>query len=358
MSLSDQPLCKRMRVNGNKRCCPDTLSTAPKCSRAAESVDAAQSSHRDALIHSTSCSVCKTVMPSMSAESSVQVFIKNLTGQSVGVYVHLDQDVQELARVFAQREGLLDTRLRFVYGGKQLEIGRPLWGYGIRKGSNIHLTAILKSKCFQASLALKVITPFAEASGVLTVWHSARTADRSPCCHLYPEMARCLSPDHTPSRWSASGNFLGQSLEIVLHEFRPFTCIIHHDVDDMWHRMRSLPARLLMRTKVQGCWDVEQVENGRPLLLPLYNTDQLHISISLLTEQEWVADDVMERFVEVACPGEQQEECCICLEPMLPCQMLRRLPCFHRLHAGCAMVPGGILQSQRCPLCRCSLFAM
>jgi len=124
----------------------------------------------------------------------VQVFIKHLTGQSVGVNVHLDQDVQELANVFAQRKGILDTRLRFVYGGKQLEIGRPLQNYGILKGSNIHLTAVLKSECLQATAAQ---TPVADASGGLTAWNSARVADCLACCHLYPAIAQRLSPKKT-----------------------------------------------------------------------------------------------------------------------------------------------------------------
>jgi len=253
----------------------------------------------------------------------------------------------------------MDSRLRFVFGGRQLEIGRPVRTYGISKGSNIHLTALLKSERVQARLALNITTPFAEASGVLKLRNSTRVVDGLPCCLICPEMTRSLSPDRTPSRWSACGCHRGQSLHLVLHSFHPFSCIINYDVNDMWQRMRTLPARLVVRTLFGDKWDVEHVLTGKtsPLLLPWNVIGKLHMSISLLTDQEQAADDVMEKCVELEWPSEEQDECCICLQPMMPGQITRRLPCFHRLHAGCAMVHDGILRTQRCPLCRCSIFA-
>jgi len=229
MLLLDHHACKRMRVNGKKRSCPDTASTAPKSARTTASMDYKRTSHWDDFICSPRFSASRAVRPSIATHSAVQVFIKHLTGQSVGVNVHLDQDVQELANVFAQRKGILDTRLRFVYGGKQLEIGRPLQNYGILKGSNIHLTAVLKSECLQATAAQ---TPVADASGGLTAWNSARVADCLACCHLYPAIAQRLSPKKPSSRRPASGYHGAQSLKIVFHDLCPYTCSIQYDVKD------------------------------------------------------------------------------------------------------------------------------
>jgi len=76
---------------------------------------------------------------------SVQLFVKGLGGKSLSVCATLEDDVRQLSHCLRSAGGFCDDRLRFVFGGKQLEVGRPLSSYGVRKGSNIHLTGWLKS---------------------------------------------------------------------------------------------------------------------------------------------------------------------------------------------------------------------
>merc|ERR1712224_746078 len=80
---------------------------------------------------------------------------------------------------------------------------------------------------------------------------------------------------------------------------------------------------------------------------------RLHVSITLLSDEELAVDDVTLRFCEEGRTLKGAENCCVCLEPMCTGDMLRRLPCFHHMHAGCAM--SVLPRTGCCPLCRCSI---
>lgn len=70
-----------------------------------------------------------------------QLFVRSPTGRSLAVDADLDEDVGRLAHAFGaqhRRQKAALASLRFTFGGQTLELGVPLWKYGIGKGSNVH----------------------------------------------------------------------------------------------------------------------------------------------------------------------------------------------------------------------------
>ena len=79
------------------------------------------------------------------ADGRVQVFVRNLRGVSLTCRVRpSSDDVSVLRAELQRREGVAAADQRLVFGGKQLEDGRPLAEYGIAKEATISLALRLR----------------------------------------------------------------------------------------------------------------------------------------------------------------------------------------------------------------------
>lgn len=290
--------------------------------------------------------------------------MKNLVGRSVSVHVDLSKDVAELSEAVADREGLPRGSLRFVFGGRQLEPGLPLLGYGIGKGSNVHLTSLLRSNPREdtwVGLKVTITTPFAEAEGTLEVpeenWSDFTLSPK--VLRGFRRVSDFLGgvfPDTGDTRRRQAHDSIGEDLplRLCLSGLRAFPCLRAPGAADIWHRLKTLTARI----EIHGSLRASLVSNEQKLRVGLLDSDSvagLALSISLLSDSERLVDNVTEKYLEIEEAPGGEEVCCICLEPMLVGEMLRRLPCLHRLHAGCAMTL--LPKARSCPLCRCNIAA-
>ncbi|XP_077559065.1 ring finger protein goliath isoform X3 [Haemaphysalis longicornis] len=160
------------------------------------------------------------------------------------------------------------------------------------------------------------------------------------------------------------------------------------------HKVSSLPPAALVWVLVgqeQGRWLAGLVDNGtrvvvqvwvggaRPFLYPSINrTSVLFVSVSfillMLISLAWLVFYYVQRFRYVhakdllarrLCSAAQRalermpvqrwaggggEGCAVCLEPLQPGELVRRLPCGHCFHQPC--VDPWLLEQRSCPMCK------
>ncbi len=71
--------------------------------------------------------------------SSLQIFIKTLTGKTHELRVKSNESIKGLKRNFERHEGVPADRQQLIYAGRQLEDRVKLFEYGVRDGSSLHL---------------------------------------------------------------------------------------------------------------------------------------------------------------------------------------------------------------------------
>lgn len=317
------------------------------------------------------------------SDDVVQLFVRNLAGRSTGIFVDLGADTSALSTAFAEREGLQTLAgLRFVFNGRQLESGLPLWKYGVSRGSTVHAHVrpnaatqpsaeegcedevmakdisrrrplLGKQKINWVKIAVSIVTPFAEIEGALEF-----PQDRWGSCRVSPNVLKQLMRVTDVLGVCTQGD--ESSWRLRLGHLRQFPCVHPSTVTDIWHRLQSTNARIEVRTSNGATVPADilrpMVNQNDEVCLGILDEEVvngLHLSISLLKDAERAVDDLTVLFRETEETACRAEICCICLEPMASGDMCRRLACLHTLHAGCAMKC--LPDTPSCPVCRSSL---
>eukprot|EP00929_Paragymnodinium_shiwhaense_P120687 TRINITY_DN92707_c0_g1_i1.p1 TRINITY_DN92707_c0_g1~~TRINITY_DN92707_c0_g1_i1.p1 ORF type:complete len:486 (+),score=67.33 TRINITY_DN92707_c0_g1_i1:228-1685(+) len=342
-----------------------------------------------------------------------RLYIRNLLGHCLVLHVDLEDDVMRVAEQFARREGLARSShimmsLYFSFNGQPLEQGVPLWKYGIIEDSVLstricprawmgegscvsssssrprHKEADVAptreqeersgspnqqrasgsatsavgpgspvSKSCWVRVGITILAPFGEMHGTLELpkqhWSS---------CRLSPKLFTSIY--RVSDTLGVNGAFIpgkGIYWQLRLGKLHAYPCVAPPEAADVWYRMEKCVGRVKIEAPESMQLPMRQLVNKSDTL-PLAAVDpdeahQVHLTISLFTDAERIIDDVTLLYREQEKTARLDEVCCLCLDPMLPGEACRRLPCLHSMHAGCAMT---LLPTKpSCPVCRASV---
>lgn len=81
----------------------------------------------------------------MSRPAPFPIVVTTLTGKAIGLNVHASDSVESLKEQIAAKERAPPAQQRLIFAGRQMEDGKTLADYNIKKDYTLHM--VVRSQC-------------------------------------------------------------------------------------------------------------------------------------------------------------------------------------------------------------------